>query len=859
MSADSDKNGLNYEDQLATLGSRLQGHEGDEALLAEIGVAIRSLLSGNGESENHIRAMLQKQFDAGHLRKETYELVQNLLGKIVTEELVRGPLPASASVAEELFINTAVIEDQAQAQVNAQAPVKTVSESQLQVGSVLRDRFLLKQQVSEGSMGVVYKALDRRLAEAGEEDASVAIKVLSPHLSRNGAALRALQQEAAKGRCLTHPNIVRFIDLDREGDLYFIVMEWLEGRSLSSILDESRGNEIDFATAIDIIRQTARALDYAHQRGVVHADVKPGNIIITPAGQVKLIDFGVARVRQKENEGKSRFDPAVLRAGTPAYSSMQVLTGEDPVPADDVFSLACLMYRLIAGYRVFGPRNAAQAAEDGMEPQQPQGLPDKQWQPLKKALSYSRVTRFASASAFIKALGIKDMKAMPPPESAGQDFDPKPPRARQPAPQIQAEIVRSPEAEVERDYPKTVRLENPMPTPIRAEKEPIMFDRDDDDDDDDQHRSPWRLIVIGIIIIASAAVVVTQTEIVDQLGEKVETIDLSPVTSVFRRETGIVDVPPVDEAMQDIAEFGAEIEAGETVIDGQQASEITQPETEDASMELKNETLVPDELLEELIPPEPSIDYSTLPPATLTMTLASNADSPVEADLIMREGGDAAIVEFFREDLAEVLAVKVSEGKFSGNQSPWNSGQISVENNGQVDFAAGQERARFTISQRSNPVREPDREVVLRIQNVTNPGKDLGRIKLVLEDDDQRAFEQGLPKNTVAFAVNQISVHEFDPAAQIDVIRYNPDDTSLEVGYVLVDVTATEGQDYFTPGSTIIYFAAGQRTARILVPLGQDARREPDEAFMLELETAPVSTDSNIFSQIAVMIRDDDR
>jgi hypothetical protein len=148
--------------------------------------------------------------------------------------------------------------------------------------------------------------------------------------------------------------------------------------------------------------------------------------------------------------------------------------------------------------------------------------------------------------------------------------------------------------------------------------------------------------------------------------------------------------------------------------------------------------------------------------------------------------------------------------------------------------------------------------VALLLRDEADAGVTLATINMTLEDDDQRAFEQGLPRNTVAFAVNQISVRESDPAAQIDVIRYNADNSSLEVPYVLLDVTATEGQDYFTPGSTIIYFSAGQRTSRILVPLGQDARPESDEAFMLELETSATPSDSNIFSQIAVMIRDDD-
>ena len=108
--------------------------------------------------------------------------------------------------------------------------------------------------------------------------------------------------------------------------------------------------------------------------------------MLMPNGDVKLLDFGVARVRQKHIESQKDFDPGVLGLLTPAYASMQVLTGEDPTPSDDVFSLACLAYRLLAGYRVFGPRNAAEAAEEGMKPQCPKGLDEARWKVLKKAL-----------------------------------------------------------------------------------------------------------------------------------------------------------------------------------------------------------------------------------------------------------------------------------------------------------------------------------------------------------------------------------------------------------------------------------------------------------------------------------------
>jgi len=154
--------------------------------------------------------------------------------------------------------------------------------------------------------------------------------------------------------------------------------------------------------------------------------------------------------------------------------------------------------------------------------------------------------------------------------------------------------------------------------------------------------------------------------------------------------------------------------------------------------------------------------------------------------------------------------------------------------------------------------REPDRVVALSVRNVDGDPATVASINLTLEDDDQRAFEAGLAVNTVGFSVNQISVREFDPAVQVDVIRYNADNTVLEVTYTLTDVTATQGQDYFAPGINEIYFGPGQRTARILVPLGQDSRVEQGEVFTLKLDTAPAPPDSNIFSQIAVMIRDDD-
>ena len=105
---------------------------------------------------------------------------------------------------------------------------------------------------------------------------------------------------------------------------------------------------------------------------------------------------------------------------------------------------------------------------------------------------------------------------------------------------------------------------------------------------------------------------------------------------------------------------------------------------------------------------------------------------------------------------------------------------------------------------------------------------------------------------------SEVLVREFDPAAQLDIVRYRADDRALEIRYSLTDGTATEGQDYFGPGLPLIYFAPGQQAARILIPLGQDARPEQDETFTVELDSPAVPADSGIFTQLTVMIQDDD-
>ena len=768
MNAGSDKLKQSYSGQLTEFAEQLQKQIADEDLLDDIHGAIEDLLWDNEGIEADIRRIIQEQHKAGNLRDETFELVQRMLDRMVTEHVVTSPGEREAEEKHaDPFGDTTVME------------TLTIGGEpdgdRLQVGSVLRDRFLLQKKIDGGSMGVVYKAMDRRLAEASSVDSSVAIKVLAPQLSRDGNALRALQQEAAKGRCLSHPNIVRFIDLDREDDLYFIVMEWLDGRSLADILNDSNSRKIDKDTALDIVRQLAKALDYAHRCGVVHADVKPGNIMLLPTGEVKLFDFGIARVRQKLSLGQANFDPGVLGAVTAAYSSMQVLTGEDPVASDDVFSLGCLMYRLIAGYRVFGPRNAAEAADTGMEPQRPQGLDDLEWAALRKALSYSRVSRFASPREFVDALAASDLVN-----------------------------VTQPVLQLVEPEPEGRRL---LPSLLAAA---VLVG------------GVWGLYQSGLL-------------------DQIPSVSLTGTTVNENQDATTKQSPPVEpEAIEEL--LAKDVDSA----------------TEDGA--LIAETNVDTQPEEELIPQEDLIDFSTLPPATVEIHLASSGTVRTELDLTLREDEEPAIVDLVRDsNIADALVVKLEEVAYSGNRSPWESGQYQISDDSVLRFPPGQDRVRFTVSMTPDPLREPDRQVSILVRDAEDSESAFALINLRLEDDDQRRFESQLGPNTVAFAVGQVSVRERDPAVLIDVVRFNPDQTTLTVEFFLRDVTATEGEDYFMPGTNTVQFGPGQRSARILIPLVQDSNPESDEAFVLDMPGLQSETaNPNIFRRIAVMIRDDD-
>lgn len=274
------------------------------------------------------------------------------------------------------------------------------------VGDTLNSRFVLEECVGFGGMGTVYKALDLRKLEASDRNPYVAIKVLNVQFRGHPKSLIALQREAKKAQTLAHPNIVAVYDFDRDGSTVYLTMEYLSGKPLSRTLRATGFTGMPLADALPIINGMGKALAYAHERGFVHCDFKPANVILTDQGHVKVIDFGIARVFQKKEEDAEAtvFDPGSLGALTPAYASPEMLEHLVPDPRDDVYALACITYELLTGRHPFDRLSATQARHAGMKPQRPKHLGYLQWRALQTALSFERELRTPSVSRFLEEM-----------------------------------------------------------------------------------------------------------------------------------------------------------------------------------------------------------------------------------------------------------------------------------------------------------------------------------------------------------------------------------------------------------------------------------------------------------------------
>ena len=208
------------------------------------------------------------------------------------------------------------------------------------------------EQLGEGGQATAYKARDRRLNRV------VVLKTLRPEQAGSEDARRRFEREARLASALDHPNICAIFDVGESGGLYYIVMPFIEGRTLKEVINR---HPLELPGALSIAIQVADAIACAHARGIVHRDLKPTNIVVSSEGQIKVLDFGLAKMLENEEDETPNLDRSITDLGVPygtlGYGSPEQATGERVDHHTDIFSLGVVIYEMVTGQQPFAGRN----------------------------------------------------------------------------------------------------------------------------------------------------------------------------------------------------------------------------------------------------------------------------------------------------------------------------------------------------------------------------------------------------------------------------------------------------------------------------------------------------------------------
>lgn len=279
--------------------------------------------------------------------------------------------------------------------------------------NLLKNRYKLDKILGRGGMAVVYQARDQML----ERDA--AIKVLKGEYASDPDFRERFRQEAKAAANLSHPNIVTVYDFDIDEERIFIVMEYVPGNDLNSIIKEKQ--RLTIPAGIDLMVKACKAIGYAHRAGLVHCDVKPHNFLVTPANQLKVTDFGIARALASINPEEE----SDVVWGSPQYFAPEQAAGGPPSPASDVYSLGVVMYQMLTGELPFTGKTSSELAQMHRyaKPVSPReinpGISKELEQVIMKVLAKEPSARYRTADQLGRVLQtLMSKKASPDKEKA---------------------------------------------------------------------------------------------------------------------------------------------------------------------------------------------------------------------------------------------------------------------------------------------------------------------------------------------------------------------------------------------------------------------------------------------------------
>lgn len=425
------------EDAIRSWLDALAGGKCDQAAFLQ---AMQENFRFNPEANWEVLSQLDQYFRRGRIPAETFQAVKKVLAEFALRVAAREPEgdaleapaatlplnPVGAPDTETHGIPIARdVVDSSQRRGRSASP-DAIGEPR--PGSVLRRRYRLESLLGQGSSGPVFQAVDEYRLDS-PRSLRLAVKIFHPAVVKRAELLAEVQCEFQALQFLSHPNIVRVFEFDRDGSLAFFTMELLSGATLSRVMQARKLLPLPKGQAFAAIRDIGSALAYAHSLGVVHGDINPRSIFVTAQGDLRLLGFPGSF---KGPQNPTALDHELsLPIATSGYASCQILEGKRADSRDDVFALACVAYLLLCGEHPLKQITAIEARAAKATPKRPAQLNHRQWQALRAGLRWEREDRPADVKRWLAQLDLppastrfpplRDLLELPPRK------DPRPP------------------------------------------------------------------------------------------------------------------------------------------------------------------------------------------------------------------------------------------------------------------------------------------------------------------------------------------------------------------------------------------------------------------------------------------------